>query len=59
MILKWVFGSDLDATCFFAAVVNDRDEGLNMLFDGMRNSDAIVLANSRRGKGHFTERFAY
>lgn len=45
MILKWVFGSDLDATCFCTAVANDRDEGLRMLV--MRNSDAIVIANGR------------
>lgn len=53
MILKWVFGSDLDATCFCAAVTNDRDDGLNMLFDVMRNSDAMVITNGRCGKGQF------
>jgi hypothetical protein len=53
VILKWVFGSDLDTPCFCATVANDRDEDLNMLFDVMRNSDAIIFAKGRCGKGQF------
>jgi len=43
VILKWVFGSDLDATFVCAAVANDRDEGLNMLFDVMVISDISIM----------------
>lgn len=40
-----MFGSGtLDGGCFDAAVANDRDDGLNMWFDVMRKSDAIVPA---------------
>jgi hypothetical protein len=47
VILKWVLGSEtLAECCFDATIANDRDEdGLNMLFDVRRKSDAIVLAN--------------
>lgn len=40
-----MFGpGNLEGGCFSAAVANDRDEvGLNMLFDVMRKSDAIVV----------------
>jgi len=47
VILKCVFASGtLEGGCFDTAVANGRDEdGLNMLFDAARKSDAIVLAH--------------